>query len=749
MKTVPKLDITIPDHTILDKIGEGGMSAVYLGRQLSLQRKVAIKVLKKLVMEDKLLAERFVDEAKTVASLDHPHIISIYEAKKLPSGLAYFTMPYLTHGDFSEIICTNAEHLIDLLGQICDGLSHAHEHGVIHRDLKPENILFDQFGRIKIADFGIAISKKSQRKTKETQLLGSAHYMSPEQIQSKPIDHRSDIYSLGCIIYEKITGDHVFNGSGSGDFSILMAHINKPIPVLPADLSLWQPIIDKSLAKDPDQRYQSVADLKADLMKIRYQDNNTENETNKSPNPLKKWILPAAVVGFMVAIVILGIILSTDNTAPNPNETKPVQREIVAEPTKSQATKSTTPPAALAKSATEQSPPIDLMETVITLPENRVNSDDEPNLTAQLAVANDSLKAFRLTKPSGDNAAEQYAAILKQNPDNTAARRGLHKVGLYYFSLIDSKLDQQAYGDALTHISSLNDFVKDYPVEMSDYASAVSKISDQAITYAQRATDKRRSNPQAKDYLAMAMALDPHNTDLQSTQLNYQRIPQTGDVVTDLSGYQWVFVAAPANAGFTDFYLAQRETTVKQFSAFAADKDFSERCEHFGRGGFFKKTWDNPPFNQTPQHPVVCITAGQVQAYASWLSSSQNSTYRLPTAGEWQWAQQKLNANPGCQQANIAGSETKTESKFEQQSNCQDDFVFTAPVASLTMANNSYDLSGNVAEWITACGGQGDLCTAGGSWKSSHFAQTKQLQKADATIAQSHIGFRLIKPILN
>ncbi len=171
MKTVPNLNLNIPDHTILDKSGEGGMSAVYLGRQISLQRKVAIKVLKKLVMEDKSLAERFVDEAKTVASLDHPHIISIYEAKKLSSGLAYFTMPYLTHGDFGEIICTNSDHLIELLSQICDGLAHAHKHGVIHRDLKPENILLgDQQNphKIYLIDLGLATTfrKKASKPRK-------------------------------------------------------------------------------------------------------------------------------------------------------------------------------------------------------------------------------------------------------------------------------------------------------------------------------------------------------------------------------------------------------------------------------------------------------------------------------------------------------------------------------------------------------------------------------------------------------
>lgn len=746
MRTVPKLNINIPDHTILDKIGEGGMSAVYLGRQLSLQRKVAIKVLKKLVMEDKLLAERFVDEAKTVASLDHPHIISIYEAKKLPSGLAYFTMPYLTHGDFSEIICTNAEHLIDLLGQICEGLSHAHEHGVIHRDLKPENILFDQFGRIKIADFGIAISKKSQRKTKETQLLGSAHYMSPEQIQSKPVDRRSDIYSLGCIIYEKITGDHVF--SGNGDFSILMAHINKPIPILPPGLSIWQPIIDQCLAKDPAERYQTVADLKADLLKIRYQDRAPEAISEKPPFDVKKWALPISIAGLIISLILFGILFSGKDSQPEALATLTAEQQPAAEITQQQATTEIQPPPeSLAKDTSPNQQPLNLMATVITLPENQASEDSEPDLTALLAAANTSLKDFRLTKPADDNAAEQFAAILTAHPDNTAARQGLHKVGLYYFSLINSKLEQQAYEDALTHINSLNEFVDVYPVNMDDYQSAVSQITDQAIGLANRAVTKRRTNPQANDYLTMALALAPNENSLLTANTSYLSIPKSGDLITDLSGHQWLFVAAPTDAGFGDFWLAQNETTVSQFSAFASDKDFAERCEHFGSGGFFKKTWDKPPFDQTAKHPVVCLTAPQAQAYAGWLSETQSSDYRLPTAAEWQWAQQKLNTAAVCKQSNVAGQETNKESKFKSRAQCNDDFIFTAPVATMATANNSFDLSGNVAEWVTGCGAQGSYCAAGGSWMSDDLAKTKKLETATATTAYSHIGFRLLKPL--
>lgn len=314
LKSVPRPSIEIPDHVVVEKIGSGGMSSVFLGKQISLQRKVAIKVLRQSLVEDLTLAERFVDEAKTIALLDHPNIISIYEAKRLPSGMSYFTMPYLNHGHFGDIICTNAKHLIDLLCQICDGLACAHEHGVVHRDLKPDNILFDRFGHLKIADFGIALSRNKKRQTKDQQVLGSAHYMSPEQIQSKAVNHLSDIYSLGCIIYEKLTGDNVFNAEN--DFAILLAHINKPVPELPKSLANWQTILNKCLAKKPEDRYQSALEVKRDLLEIRNQDN--ETHTGKLLFKWPKWLQKshAAIVAGLLLLTALFAILVSGEKAP-------------------------------------------------------------------------------------------------------------------------------------------------------------------------------------------------------------------------------------------------------------------------------------------------------------------------------------------------------------------------------------------------------------------------------------------------
>lgn len=760
MKAVPKLNLTIPDHTILDKIGEGGMSAVYLGRQISLQRKVAIKVLKKLVMDDTTLAERFVDEAKTVASLDHPHIISIYEAKKLPSGLAYFTMPYLTHGDFGEIICTNSDHLIELLGQICDGLAHAHKHGVIHRDLKPENILFDQFGRIKIADFGIAISKNIKRRTKDTQLLGSAHYMSPEQIQSKEIDHHTDIYSLGCIIYEKLTGDHVFNGTN--DFSILMSHINKPIPELPEVLAVWQPIINKCLAKDPSKRFQSVTEVKDALLEIKY--NKTKEvpiiaapSANKLPwySQFRK---PAVLIA---AVVVLSCLLAwafiklnnNDDNAANLNALNSTTQQNTSIDSTTEAQAADSEPLTMTIAVVEGGVELadeDANENgeMVDLTGNLDNQTiNEMSIEVTLNEAHQLLNKYRLTKPKGDNAADKFQSVLLAEPGNQIATNGLNQVGSYYFRLIENKIKDQQYAEAITYTESLVNYLNEYNIDKQLFEAQISQIimtTDQLIT---KAISQRRQNPLVNDYLALAHLLKPDYAYLTDLAKNYQAIPLKGDVVNDKLGHQFVFVPSSQSTGLGDMLLGQNEVSVAQFSAFAGEQFTNEKCHHYDKKPFFKKTWAKPPFEQGDNHPVICVSYQNATAYAAWLSQQTGFKYRLPTAQEWQNLNQQIKTNHNCSAANLAGTEVEEENKStDNPLNCQDQYVFTAPVKSFAGVSNVHDLNGNVAEWVSQCNGN-NVCAAGSSWRSGQGVDNNNLRQIQASETHSNVGFRLIREL--
>ncbi len=748
MKAVPKLNLNIPDHTILDKIGDGGMSTVYLGRQISLQRKVAIKILKKLVTDDKSLAERFVDEAKTVASLDHPHIISIYEAKKLPSGLAYFTMPYLTHGDFGEIICTNSDHLIELLCQICDGLAHAHKHGVIHRDLKPDNILFDQFGRIKIADFGIAISQNAKRQTKETQLLGSAHYMSPEQIQSRNISYQSDIYSLGCIIYEKLTGDHVFEAGN--DFSILMSHINKPIPELPDTLKEWQTIIDQCLAKDPKDRFKNVEALKDALLAIKYS-KQEHTEQSKSLPKVKKQIKPFyfAIGGGVLMCALLAAFFIDRNAKNKAADAKQLEATQLLAHKNAEALKAKQDQlAALELKIAVVEKNENAEEEIVDLTGNLDNEDiNKMSIEMRLNEAKNLLQRKRLTKPKGENAADKFQAILLEQPNNKAAKDGLNQVGNHYFELIDEKLSNNEIADAVKYINSLNDYIDNYQIERDLFEPQTSRIKSIASDLVTKAVNKRRKNGLAEQYLQITSLLLPNYKSVQELTSAYNNIPQTGLKVSDQLGHEFIYFAVDNNPGMQDFMFGSNEVTVEQFARFAGDKFTEQKCHHYDKKVFFKKTWLKTPFNQTKQHPVVCITAKQAQDYGQWLSSQTGQNYRLATAQEFQYLNQQLQPKVNCQNANLAGTEVTSEKKATSNKySCNDKQIFTAPINSYVAQNQISNFNGNVSEWVTGCPGQAH-CAIGNSWRSGYDSNNTKTLPSAPNETHSHVGFRLVREL--
>lgn len=259
--------MNIPGYQIIRKIGDGGMAFVYLALQTSLQREVALKVLKRFNAEDPNRVDRFMNEAQIVASLEHPNIVSVYDFGQAEDGQMYYSMPNLARGDLSGFCYENDQQVAHIVLQICRGLAHAHRHDVIHRDMKPENVLIDESGHVQIADFGIAFSTRSNRRiTREGHTVGSAHYMSCEQARGRAVDHRSDIYSVGIMLYELLVGETPFHGSD--DVSVLVSHLNEPIPLLPEHLTQWQPVINRALAKKASNRYQSMDQMIAAIEEL-------------------------------------------------------------------------------------------------------------------------------------------------------------------------------------------------------------------------------------------------------------------------------------------------------------------------------------------------------------------------------------------------------------------------------------------------------------------------------------------------
>jgi len=255
----------IPGYRIMRWLGRGGMADVYLAMQLSLGRPVAIKVLASERTPSDDLVTRFEQEARIIARLDHPHIVGIFDVGRTSTGQLYYTMPHMPNGDLAARDLTqNQRAVLDVVRALCQALAYAHEQGIVHRDVKPENVLFDKLDRPLLADFGIALTKLGQtRVTREGSTLGSVAYMSPEQARGRPLDGRSDIYSLGVVCYECLVGKLPFSGEDS--MAVALAHVEQPVPSLPPVRRHWQSLIDKAMAKRPEERYQSAEEMLAAL----------------------------------------------------------------------------------------------------------------------------------------------------------------------------------------------------------------------------------------------------------------------------------------------------------------------------------------------------------------------------------------------------------------------------------------------------------------------------------------------------
>ena len=242
-------------------IGKGAMSTVYLALQESLGRRVAIKVLSPGLAGDPIFSKRFIKEARIIGKLGHPHIVTIFDAGNL-DDVYYIAMEYLEGGTLKERIKAGLtpDQAVTILCQIARALGRAHQQHCIHRDIKPANILFRNPDTALLSDFGIA--KNTLDKTQLTAAgwrLGTPNYMSPEQALAKPTDARSDLYSLGVVFYEMLTGTRPFQGADA--FDIALKHLKEPVPTLPEPLGRFQPAIDRLLAKEPEERFASAEEL--------------------------------------------------------------------------------------------------------------------------------------------------------------------------------------------------------------------------------------------------------------------------------------------------------------------------------------------------------------------------------------------------------------------------------------------------------------------------------------------------------
>ena len=257
-------------YEIKKLIGEGGMANVYLGYDTILERDVAIKVLRGDLADDEKFVRRFRREAQSASLLNHPNIVQIYDVGE-DDGNFYIVMEYIKGQTLKQIIKKRG-HLslpetIDIMAQLTDGLSHAHDSYIIHRDIKPQNIMVLDDGMVKITDFGIAMAINASDLTQTNSVMGSVHYLPPEQASGRGSTIKSDIYSLGIMMYEMLIGVMPFRGETAVE--IAMKQLKDPIPDMRKDRDdipqSVENIIIKATAKNPKNRYNNVKELYQDL----------------------------------------------------------------------------------------------------------------------------------------------------------------------------------------------------------------------------------------------------------------------------------------------------------------------------------------------------------------------------------------------------------------------------------------------------------------------------------------------------
>ncbi|HET7522114.1 MAG TPA: Stk1 family PASTA domain-containing Ser/Thr kinase [Bacillales bacterium] len=258
-------------YELLSVVGGGGMAVVYKARDLILDRIVAVKVLRSEFSDDDEFIRRFRREARSVASLSHPNIVNIYDIGDDTNDVYYIVMEYVEGETLKQLIKREAPlplgQALHMMDQITAAISHAHDQHIVHRDIKPHNILIDENGHVKVTDFGIAVAMTSATITHTNSVMGSAHYFSPEQARGGYADTKSDIYSLGIVLFEMLTGELPF--SGTSPVSVALKHLQENIPdprqLNPAIPQSVENIILKALSKDPVHRYGKVEDMQRDL----------------------------------------------------------------------------------------------------------------------------------------------------------------------------------------------------------------------------------------------------------------------------------------------------------------------------------------------------------------------------------------------------------------------------------------------------------------------------------------------------
>lgn len=591
----------IEGYRIHRVIGHGGMSTVYLAEQRSLRRKVALKVMLAEALADEVSRARFENEARTIARLEHPNIVRIYEVGRTADGLPFYAMPHLARGHLAQRpLAGDQPRVAALLRSLLEALDFAHRRGVVHRDVKAENVLFDDADRPMLADFGIALRRGAgPRLTSAGLAVGSTAYMPPEQARGNEVDRRVDLYSLGVLTWEMLTGRLPYHAGDA--LAMALKHLQDPIPRLPPVLKHWQPFIDKAMAKRPEDRYASASEMLAALDEI-------ERRAGRgfvavevpadlpAPPPegrrWRRWALPVALVA--AAAVATATLLVRPSSKPDPWQHLP--------------------DAATA----EDLPAPDAGAQTGVMPELNAEPDGE-SVAAFIANAEQQLREGHLLAPPNANAWDSLEAAWRANPTHPQTHDATARL---FDALAADAQSALAAGDwararnAFQHAQRLD-------VRRGGTGVAIAQLRDSLDqTLEARLQALLKSDPKA----ARSLLADSAWLGLDA---NRRRALQAR-----------VDAAAPAAAALVTVGGATATAATAEVDTIAISRaDYARFAQATGRAAAAcgtrlfarKRTWATVGSDTAP---VACVSAADAMAYAGWRSQQDGRRYRLPSAGE-------------------------------------------------------------------------------------------------------------------
>jgi serine/threonine-protein kinase PpkA len=667
----------ITGYQIEREIGHGGMATVYQAVQTSLERPVALKVMAPVLAADTTFGERFLKEAKTVASLTHPNILAIHDVGAV-GPYNYIAMEYVSGGDLKQRIKQgiSAEHTLRVIKQVAAALDHAHHQGIIHRDIKPENILFREDETAVLTDFGIAKSVDSNTQMTITGMsIGTPRYMSPEQAQGKSgLDGRSDLYSLGVVLYESLTGKVPFDAETP--VGIALKHVQAAVPELPDDLSRYQALIDNLMAKDPADRYAVGSELVKHIDHILAGKKlprpiAAKHAASKTPSSGLRWLAAVLVVAVVAGA---GIYLTrrkpTDSNTPLPPIVEEKQLFTVPQPSVSE-----TPQSSKIKAGKQPDDKPSGHQTMAP--------EDEPQqakIKQLLNSAERDLTAMRLTSPKGNNAAQKYRNVLALEPQNAEALKGLAKIVGKYIMLSDEAISTLSYDQAERYLNSAMQF--NLKTDLIEQARKRVRAARNAHAEKTRTT----APPKPKEQPAPAAHTSPKH----------------GDKFSNALGMNFIFVAPGSFMMGSPKSEPGRSGNEGQHLV-TLSKGYWLQTTEITQAQWVLVMGSNPSHFKGIDLPVESVSWNDTQLFIEKLNQKENPkiTVRLPSEAEWEYAARAGTTTAfafgnclSTQQANYIGSSPLRD--------CEKNGYLKKTSDTGSLAPNAwgfYDMHGNVLEW--------------------------------------------------